>query len=289
MPGRVLALASASAEDLRLALSGLVLPTDGLNSRSGLLSPPSSADLVAVSAMQAKVTPFRAWIDGGTTAAEGGYLFTLDAEETLAFGNGLAGAVRTDRVIARAAIQGVEVLPGDPATGAATALPAGSLLLWEVPVPAGASAGGGGLNIAGIRVDKRPYTTATGGIVPVKDQADRDALTKYDGLAVYRRDTDAVEIWDGSGWDSFYPNPQSGGGVMAGTTDANGYLIVTHGLGFTPTRVLVTPTAPIAGGNIFGQAIADSFTATTFRVRCIGHTGVAFNALAVVASWHAVK
>lgn len=74
-------------------------------------------------------------------------------------------------------------------------------------------------------------------------------------------------------------------GVLSGTTDASGFLTVTHGAGFVPVQVLVTPTSPISGGNIFGQVIADSFTSTTFRIRCIGNTGTAFNAVAVTASY----
>jgi len=51
----------------------------------------------------------------------------------------------------------------------------------------------------------------------------------------------------------------------AQTTDANGYVTVTHGLGWTPSLALVVPTQP---GSSFGHAWgADSFTTTTARIR----------------------
>lgn len=37
----------------------------------------------------------------------------------------------------------------------------------------------------------------------VADQTARDALTPFEGLLVFRKDTDAIEIYDGSAWLSF--------------------------------------------------------------------------------------
>lgn len=65
--------------------------------------------------------------------------------------------------------------------------------------------------------------------------------------------------------------------VSGVTTDAAGFLTVTHGLGFTPTAVNGTPSSPITGSNgnvLFGQVVADTFTSTTVRVRCLAFTGV---------------
>lgn len=58
----------------------------------------------------------------------------------------------------------------------------------------------------------------------------------------------------------------------SGTTDVNGYLTVTHGLGFTPTAVACTPNSPITAGanaNILMAVLADTFTSTTFRIRAL--------------------
>lgn len=72
------------------------------------------------------------------------------------------------------------------------------------------------------------------------------------------------------------------------TTDASGYITVTHAGGFTPSSVLVTPFSPITAGGagaIFGFALADSFTATTFRVRCLFANAVAIATTSVSFSW----
>jgi hypothetical protein len=66
--------------------------------------------------------------------------------------------------------------------------------------------------------------------------------------------------------------------------DASGFLTITHGCGYTPTAVMVQPGAPITGAGIFGQAVVDTITSTTFRVRCISHVGVAI-ATAVSFTW----
>jgi len=65
---------------------------------------------------------------------------------------------------------------------------------------------------------------------------------------------------------------------FSGTTDANGDLVVTHGLGFTPTAVVVAPNSPVRGAtsiSILVSLLADdsSFGATTFRVRAIDDAG----------------
>ena len=70
----------------------------------------------------------------------------------------------------------------------------------------------------------------------------------------------------------------------SGTTDASGNLTVTHGAGFTPTAVIVTPKSP-ASGTIFGQVVAHTFTSTQFTIRCFSQTGTALNAVAITFSY----
>lgn len=51
---------------------------------------------------------------------------------------------------------------------------------------------------------------------------------------------------------------------------STGVATVEHGLGWKPTAVVVTPSAPIGGGaaaQIFAMAMVDSLTATTFRIK----------------------
>ena len=70
----------------------------------------------------------------------------------------------------------------------------------------------------------------------------------------------------------------------SGTTDASGNLTVTHGAGFTPTAVIVTPKSP-SSGTIFAQVVAHTFTSTQFTIRCFSQTGTALNAVAITFSY----
>jgi hypothetical protein len=68
-------------------------------------------------------------------------------------------------------------------------------------------------------------------------------------------------------------------GSAAVTTDASGYVTVTHGAGFTPSVVIAIPntTGGVAFSAVYG---VDTFTSTTFRLRMNGVTGaVSFTVL----------
>lgn len=71
-------------------------------------------------------------------------------------------------------------------------------------------------------------------------------------------------------------------GIGSGSTDASSYVTITHGAGFTPAAVVVSPRSPITGGTIFGSAIVDSVGATTFRIRCFSPTGTGLAAATAV-------
>ena len=103
------------------------------------------------------------------------------------------------------------------------------------------------------------------------------------GMVIYETDTLRFRLWSGTVW--VYPRPA--GVVVSGTTDASGYLSVTHGLGWTPVAVVVTPNSPItAGGSsaIFGFALTDTFTSTTFRLRALAASAAAMASTAITAS-----
>lgn len=209
MTVRVLGLASGttSLEDHRHAIAALVMPAGSMQQRGGLF-PGAGGDLVAVSAMQAKITPFYGWIDGGSTSLEAGYDFTNDTDWTLTFPDGEPAVARVDQVIARVqhhAYDASGVTAGDitvlkgQATGAASALPPTHELLWEVLTPAGVSAGNGGINFNTAKTDRRRWTVAAGGVLPVKDVAERNAISApYNGLTVWRRDRKWLEVHDGT-------------------------------------------------------------------------------------------
>jgi hypothetical protein len=160
--------------------------------------------------MQATLTPGRAWVQGTQAAAQGGYAVTVDADQLLTFGNGDATYPRIDAVVLRVKDDSydglgvttglVEVIQGTPAAApAAPALPVNSEKLYEVTVPAGTSAGSGGIDWATAVANHRRYTSALGGIVPP------GWATGFSGgyVGQYRDANGRLERWDGAAWGQY--------------------------------------------------------------------------------------
>lgn len=203
---RVLAIGNnvTTQDDHRALIASLATSAGAISNRDGLFpSSPSPATLSNVSAMVVGVGAFRAIVAISGPDA----LVNSDSTINLTFDPGEAGVTRTDRIILRIynnASDGsgrneaaVEYLKGQ-SSGSATALPANSLLLWEIPVPAGASSGNGGINFTGIAVDKRVYTAAAGGVVIVTNLS--EVVNPYKGMVVYNQGTNFLYIYDGSQW-----------------------------------------------------------------------------------------
>lgn len=204
---RTLALASGvtSIQDHRLALGAFMGPgASVLERRGGLYYYPGTADLVSASALQATVSACMAVVDGTSNSLQGQYLVVVDAAVTITFDAGEAAVIRTDRVIVQirdttydasgSTDARVLYLKGNTSTGAATALPASSLLLWEVNVPIGASS----ITFTSARVDRRTWM-ATAIRIPVNSSTERDALPTISGLEVTRLDTgDVQQYWSGA-------------------------------------------------------------------------------------------
>lgn len=88
----------------------------------------------------------------------------------------------------------VSYLAGTPsASPVAPTLPARSFLVGTITVP---QTGGGSPTV----VLNPARFVAAGGIQPVATQADRDALSAYEGLRVYRLDLNKVQCHDGTRW-----------------------------------------------------------------------------------------
>lgn len=200
-----------TAERVRAALSLFMHPSGAgvLDRRSGLVPFVGSADLTGVSPMVGRVSPFVGWADGTSSSTQGGYPFICDANEDITFAAGEAGNSRIDRVVAQIRHNTYDasgftdarvfIVKGQ-AGGAANAVPASSTLLWEVPVPANASVGGGGFTMAAVRVDKRTWTTALGGLLIVKDGTDEATVTPYEGMEIYRLDGKAKRLYTNGAW-----------------------------------------------------------------------------------------
>lgn len=229
---RTLALASGvtSLQDHRLTLGAFMAPgASVLERRGGLYYYPGSADLVSASALQANVTPFIAVVDGTTSSLQGQYVVAVDANVTLTFSAGEPAVARNDRVILQlrdntfdasgSTDARVLYLKGNTSTGAATALPASSLLLWDVLVPIGASS----ITFSSARTDRRTWM-ATPLRVPVNSQTERDALPTISGLEVTRLDTGAVEQYWSGAWRT-----SGGGGGGSPTWTMKGTLVTSVG------------------------------------------------------------
>lgn len=187
-------------------------PAGALTARTGIRPAPTAGDVAAVAGtMNVTVQPFVAWVQGGVSTAQGGYVFVLDAQATLALANGHATLSRTDVVAAVVkddAYDGsglftaeVTVVQGTPG-GGTPALPTNALPIRNITVPANLSVGTGGLTAGNLSTDRRTYVSGLGGVVTVASQAERDALPATNGTVVYRKDTDALQVLKAGTWET---------------------------------------------------------------------------------------
>ncbi|MFK0289947.1 hypothetical protein ACIQU6_05575 [Streptomyces sp. NPDC090442] len=161
--------------DTRLAPLGAMAPTSELASRGGVIAGGDPLKATPVASMQVQIGTGRALVQG--TDSQGAYPVAVTAPETLTVADGDAQYPRVDSIVLRVLDPlydtseqtdvAIEIIQGTPsATPTAPMLPPAALRLWEVTVPAGASAGTGGINWSTALADRRRYTAAYGGIIP---------------------------------------------------------------------------------------------------------------------------
>ncbi|MGW2043781.1 hypothetical protein ACWCPF_01180 [Streptomyces sp. NPDC001858] len=210
-----LSLDGQSREDTRLVSLGALTPTSPVATRSGVL-PGSSDGLQRISgftltgtanSMSATVSPGRAVLQ--STDGRGAYPVALTEYLPLTFPDGNAQHNRIDLVVLRIyddAYDGstrteavIEIVPGTPAA-APTVPPAPglSLPLYEVTVPANASAGAGGLAWSSALLGRRTATVGVGGILPVVTDTSNGA---YPGQ--YRDVGGRLQRWSGTAWTDY--------------------------------------------------------------------------------------
>ena len=126
-------------------------------------------------------------------------------------------------------------------------------------VPAGASAGGGGVNFANA-VDQRVYTTAQGGITPVKSNAEMAAIVSpHESMTVYRTDLDTLYIYDGTTWRAKgVPNVASAANLSAIDNPYDGLTAVTRDTDALYIYSGSTWNAPKPFFKPVGRIVADS-------------------------------
>ncbi|MFI6247014.1 hypothetical protein [Streptomyces sp. NPDC051016] len=209
-------------EDTRLTQLGATTPANPLEVRSGIL-PGSYDGLYRMSgfwtegtggSMKATVHEGRAVVAAGAT--QGAYPVTLPEPTSLTFADGDASNPRIDLIVLRIydslydnsgqTKAALEIVRGTPAaTPVAPAAPAIALPIYQVKVPAGASAGKGGLDWSSALTDLRTPTVAVGGILPVYGETGNGA---YPGQ--YRDSGSTLQRWDGSAWVAY---PSALGGI----------------------------------------------------------------------------
>ncbi|GAA2825442.1 hypothetical protein RMN57_13285 [Kitasatospora sp. CM 4170] len=194
-----------SRADTRLAPLGVMTPTGSTTTRAGVI-PGGTPLLLTGTGMTGTIAVGRAVVQGTTT--QGAYPVAVTVAENITVANGHASLPRIDSVFlvaydqlydtsgqTLAAItytQGTAnaspTAPTAPATGTAY------LKLWDIAVPAGASAGSP-INWGTALTDRRTYTTSLGSISP-------DGTTAGVYAGQYRDNSGTLERYSGSAWQT---------------------------------------------------------------------------------------
>lgn len=219
-------------EDTRLAPVGTYAPESPIRTRDGVIPGGNPFAAVGAGAMSLQVGIGRAIVQG--TDAQGAYPIAVDAPEVLTFTDGDALFDRIDSVILRVYDQlfdeeGKNLAALEVVVGAATdtptapTLPPSSLRLWDVTVPAGASAGVGGIDWSSALADRRRYTVAVGGIIPRGWGLSFDGT--YDGQ--YRDNGGELERWNATDrvWETYRPPELAPDTITTGAVTATGWTL----------------------------------------------------------------
>jgi hypothetical protein len=218
--------------DTRLAPLGTMAPNGELTSRDGVIAGGSPLMATGTGAMQVQIGTGRALVQG--TTAQGAYPVAVTAPETLTVADGDAQNPRVDSVVLHVydglfdnsgttPAVALELIKGAPApTPTEPTVPSACLRLWSITVPAGVSAGTGGITWTSALADRRRYTASYGGIIP--RGWGTNFAGAYDGQY---RDVDGVlERWNASTsmWVTYRP-PLAIDAVTTGFTVASGYTL----------------------------------------------------------------
>ncbi|WP_137993963.1 hypothetical protein [Streptomyces vilmorinianum] len=266
-------------EDTRLNQIGATTPVNPVQIRSGILPGSYSGQfrlsgfwMSGSAAMSATIADGRAVIQGDIS--QGVYPVSLPTSQTVTFAAGNDQYARVDLVVLRVydnLYDGltrneatIEVLQGKPdPTPQAPQIPARSLALYEVTVPAGASAGNGGIPWNTALKDLRTPVVSVGGILPVEGQVFPGA---YPGQ--FQDSGGALQRWDGGAW---VPYPSALGGIIPNSAStltasytgqyrdsAGGQLQRWNGSAWAPA----VPGPYFTGSNDAGYTTSTTYTPT---------------------------
>jgi hypothetical protein len=206
-----------TVEDARIAWGGLLTPTGAVTTRSGF-RPAGNADPGRVFATSptpngtVHVEPFTYHLQ--SVRGGGVYTMTLDAVkdfDILTTAPPDATNARNDLIVAQQSDlffgdqdsrMRVRHIVGNPAASPQDPQITGSpdfIRLARIVVQANATAIASA-DIQGLRPVDRT-TVTLGGVLPVPDQAARNAIVNpYEGMTIYRRDRKSLEVFDGAAW-----------------------------------------------------------------------------------------
>ncbi|GAA3900042.1 hypothetical protein GCM10022244_07740 [Streptomyces gulbargensis] len=267
-------------EDTRLTQTGVTTLANPVQVRSGII--PGSYDgqyrlsgfwTFGSAAMSATVSEGRAVIQG--EISQGAYPVTLPASEVVTFAPGHAQYSRKDLLVLKIYDRlydtveqneaKIEIIQGEARQDPQPpAVPPRCLPLYEVTVPAGASAGTGGIPWNSALKDLRTPVVSLGGILPVEGPVLPGA---YPGQ--YQDAGGALQRWDGGAWVSY---PSAIGGIIpssaSGTTPATyvgqyrdtpgGQLQRWNGSAWTPA----VPGPYFVDNGDYGETTSITYTST---------------------------
>lgn len=226
---------ATSAADARLADAGLIAAHGaGMAVRTGILYGPGSTALVTGTAATAPMTVNIAahhWVTTRGTA-DGVYRGAAETVKTVNIAAAPAANSRIDVVYVKQNDTASTISPDGTSsdiyavaqgTAAAAptrpALPVGAEELATITIAAGATATNG----TGVTITNTARLTITrGSPVPVRDQTERDALTTYPGLKVFRIDLGYEQTY-ASATDGWLPTPWQTLPVFAGFHTVAGF------------------------------------------------------------------
>ncbi|WP_050799813.1 hypothetical protein [Streptomyces himastatinicus] len=218
-------------EDTRLTPVGTFAPESETRTRDGVIPGGDPFAAAGAGAMALQIGVGRALVQG--TDAQGAYPVANDAPAILTFADGDAQFARIDAVVVRVYdelfdtdgqnLARIEIIQGERAeTPTAPTLPSACLRLWDVTIPAGASAGVGGIDWTAALADRRRYTVAVGAVVPRGAASDVGA---YDGQ--YADHGGVLKRWSVTAgqWQTYRP--------PSDVQTATGAAVVTAASGWT--------------------------------------------------------
>lgn len=181
-------------------------PSRPLGARSGV-RPGTATTTVTATATTWSVGAHAGILDVQTAAEAGPYAFAVDAAVTGAMTAANATNPRTDIIYDQlndnaedstgsvaASVTPKYLAGAAQADAPVPATPARSIVLARINVP---RSGAGNPSVTWVA----PYAASAGGMLPVYNQTERDALTKTEPLLIWRLDKHWAEFWNGSGWE----------------------------------------------------------------------------------------